>query len=115
MNRPDASSITDDQLDQLYSELERATVARDIAESRAKDWKQAHRVNVGLISQATARAEAEMANALAAEAKLAAVRALCSEPDGHPGHDHICPADVLAAIDGELDHSADARKATTEP
>lgn len=97
-DRPDASSITDDQLDALYAEVDRLTITLGIAESRAEDWRRAHRVQVGLLDQATARAEAEMANAQAAEAKLAAVRALCSEPEGHPGHDHICPTDVLAAI-----------------
>jgi hypothetical protein len=85
---PDASSITDDQLDQLYAELDRLTIARDIAESRAEDWKQAHRVQVGLLDQATARAEAEMATSQAAEARIEAARAhlAAAEDYVHPRH-----------------------------
>lgn len=58
-DRPDATTITDDQLDALYAELEQV------------------------------------------KARVGAVRALASSEAGNPckWHDHLCPYDILTALD----------------
>lgn len=101
--------MTDDQLDQLYAEVdEKAEQLRFLRANTLPELRR--RVEHEQGGKARWRERAKQA-----EAKLAAVRKLCSEPDSHPGHDHICPNDILAAMDGQLDHSTDARKATAKP
>jgi transposase len=85
--------MTDDQLDQLYAEVDRLTIALGIAESRAEDWRRAHRVQVGLLDRAIAGAETETANAQAAEAKLAAVRGFADQDQ-----DGLCCSHVIGQL-----------------
>ncbi|WP_033818897.1 hypothetical protein [Kitasatospora sp. MBT63] len=105
--RTDASTITDDQLDQLYRDRDafadrvdtltavarsnaaahkaavtdalRAEARADQAEARAADWRQAHRHQVGLLLEARKAEEAEARAAAAAEAAVARARALAAD------------------------------------
>ncbi|NUK22045.1 hypothetical protein [Streptomyces lunaelactis] len=88
-------TITSDQLDALYDQLDRrreqvyAEREQMRASFREQDAENAH-----------LRAERDTAQA-AIERVRDALNSLCADP--HPGHDHVCPDDVRAAVRAALD------------
>ncbi|MEU5974379.1 hypothetical protein [Streptomyces sp. NPDC047315] len=90
--RHTADTITDDALDQLYTD-------RDFFLRLAQDARVAE-------ERRTTERDEQQTRAVRAQAALARVRTalarLCDDVP-HPGHDHLCPDDIQRAIENALD------------